>query len=326
MDRRSFIGSLALAALSGSAGASDTDRLMPMLDSVETIALWPGTPPGGKAAGPSWDVQEQSSDPNAFHDRLLTKISRPALCRFPAASPDGSALLIVPGGGYRELWVDKEGFEPARRFNQAGVTCFVLIHRLPREGWDNPTEAPIEDAQRAMRLIRANSGRYGLDPARVGVLGFSAGGHLAASLCARAGASFYKTVDSSDTLSAKPSFAALLYPVITMLAPYAHEASRETLLGERASRQLRESWSCERLVTRNAPPMFLASAADDPDVAPENTLEMLAALHRAEVPAEMHLFERGSHGFGIRTGANEPVAVWPDLLLRWGVSHGIFRS
>lgn len=298
---------------------------LPALDSVKSIPLWPGMPPGGKGVGIALRVEEHSSNPNAFHDRVVTGIARPALCVFPAASPNGSALLIAPGGGYRELRVDKEGFEVAQRFSEAGVTSFVLFYRLPHEGWRTRSNTSLQDAQRAMRLIRSNAIGFAIDPDRVGALGFSAGGHLAASLSERPDAPLYDAIDAADGYDARPSFAALLYPVITMFATYAHEASREMLLGGRATLALRKAWSCERLVTRNAPPTFLAAAADDPDVSPENTLEMFAALRRAAVPAEMHLFERGGHGFGLAAAAGAPVGAWPDLLLRWGASHGYLR-
>jgi acetyl esterase/lipase len=201
----------------------------------------------------------------------------------------------------------------------------VLIYRLPREGWRSPALAPLEDAERAMRLIRANAARFGIDPRRLGVLGFSAGGHLMGLLATGGSVSPYAAVDSAGGVSAAPAFAALIYPVITMLPPFAHEASREMLLGERPSHSERAAWSCEQRVTAATPPVFLVAAADDPDVAPDNSLQMFAALRRARVPAELHMFERGGHGFGI--GApGEPIGAWPDLLLHWGASHGFFGA
>jgi acetyl esterase/lipase len=179
---------------------------------------------------------------------------------------------------------------------------------------------PLEDAMRAIRLVRAGAAQYGVDPVRIGVLGFSAGGHLAAMLALRANADLYVPVDVADRDSARPLFAALLYPVITMLPPYAHEASREMLLGDNATLAERAAYSCERLVTRGAPPMFLAAAADDSDVPVQNTLAMFAALRRAQVPAEMHIFERGGHGFGLGN-SDQPLSAWPQLLLAWLRAH-----
>jgi acetyl esterase/lipase len=320
MDRRAFIGALALTALPGTVRSAAPS--VPAFDSIMTLPLWPAAPPGGPGVDMALRADERGSD--LRHDRLLSAISRPLLCVFPAAVSDGSALLIMPGGGYRELQIDNEGFDVARRFNEAGVTAFVLLYRLPHEGWSDFSDVPLQDAQRAMRLIRANAVHFGIDPARVGVLGFSAGGHLAASLATHADVSAYALVDAAERMSAKPSFAALLYPVITMLRPFAHEASRDMLLGPRPSFAKRAAYSCERLVTGDTPATFLIAAADDPDVSPENTLKMFDALRRAHAPAEMHLFERGGHGFGIRGAVGWPAAAWPDLLLRWGASRRYF--
>jgi acetyl esterase/lipase len=322
MDRRTFVA--ALAALPSAAASAEA--LNPPLELQETIALWPGVPPGAGTVLPTLRVDEQSPSPDAFRNRVLTGVARPVLYVVRPERPDGSALLVIPGGGYREEYVDNEGFDIAARFSAAGVTCFVLVYRLPAEGWQVARDVPLQDAQRAMRLIRANAAGYALDPERVGAIGFSAGGHLAASLAVRSNTAVYATQDAADVLNAKPAFAALFYPVITMLPPYAHEASREMLLGNSPSTALRAAYSCERLVTADMPAMFLVDALDDDYVAPENTLAMFAALRAAKVPVEMHLFERGGHGFAIRGAASLPAASWPDLLLKWGASRGIFRS
>lgn len=282
---------------------------------VERVPLWPGTPPGGPAPSLALRVVERSPDPGKYHLRALSGVARPVFAVVRASSPSGSALLILPGGGYRELAVDT-AFAAARRFAQQGVTAFVLLYRLPREGWRNGPIVPLQDAMRAMRVLRASAAQYAIDPARIAVLGFSAGGHLAAMLSLRVGDNVYAPVDSADRESPRPFFAALLYPVITMLPPYAHEASREMLLGDNPSLSEREAYSCERLVTPGAPPMFLTAAADDADVPVENTLAMFAALRRAQLPAEMHIFQRGGHGFGLGN-ASEPLSAWPGLLLAW---------
>jgi acetyl esterase/lipase len=315
LDRRSLLGSAALSVILTGTRALAAPELLPGSGSVETVLLWPATPPGGQGLAPTFRVEEHSPNPQKFHFRALSGIARPALCVFPAPSPTGAALLIAPGGGYRGLTIDT-AFAAARRFAQAGISGFVLIYRLPHEGWREAANVPLQDAMRGMRILRARSARYRIDPARIGVLGFSAGGHLAATLSLRAEAQAYTPVDATDRKSARPSFAALLYPVITMLPPFAHEASREMLLGDRATLVQRAAWSCERLVTHGAPPMFLAAAADDPDVPVDNTLAMFAALRRAHVPVEMHIFERGGHGFSLGD-PDQPLSAWPGLLLKW---------
>ena len=314
MDRRELLGAVALSAVA-TAGAGTSPSAVPEFVPVERVPLWPGTPPGGPVPDLSLRVVERSPEPAKYHLRALSGVTRPLLAVVRAPSPNGSAILFIPGGGYRELTVDV-AFASARRFAERGVTGFVLLYRLPHEGWRDGPNVPLEDAMRAMRLLRARAAQYGIDPARAGVLGFSAGGHLAATLGLRSGANVYAPVDAADRQSARPLFAALLYPVVTMLPPYAHEASREMLLGDNPTFAERAAYSCERLVTRRAPPMFLAAAADDPDVPVENTLAMFAALRHAQVPAEMHVFERGGHGFGLGN-PGQPLSAWPALLLKW---------
>jgi acetyl esterase/lipase len=324
MDRRAFLSSLATAAVAIIPIASAQD-VPAVFAPFEAIPLWPALPPGAPARLPELLVLEESRDAGAYHNRVATGIGQPAVFVARPAKPNGSGLLVVPGGGYREIWIDNEGFDVATRLNQAAITAFVLLYRLPGEGWRSASDVPLQDAQRAIRLIRANAERFAIDPARTGVLGFSAGGHIAAQLACRADARVYDPQDEVDRLSANPSFAGTIYPVITMLAPYAHEPSREMLLGAQPSEALRAAYSCEHLVTPAVPPSFLAAALDDPDVPPENTLAYFAALRSAHVPAEMHLFEKGGHGFGLGAAGSE-VSAWPDLFLRWGAERGYFRS
>ena len=314
MDRRELLGAGALTAVA-TVGSGVSPIAIPAFGSVERIPLWPGVPPGGPVADVALNVVERSPDPATYHLRALSGVVRPFFMIVRAPSPSGAALLIIPGGGYRELTIDI-AFDAARRFAREGVTGFVLIYRLPHEGWRDAPNVPLQDAARAMRLLRANAAQYAIDPARIGLLGFSAGGHLVATLSLRSNPDVYSPVDAADRENTRPAFAALLYPVITMLPPFAHEASREMLLGDNPKRAQRAAYSCERLVTSGAPPMFVAAAADDPDVPVENTLEMFAALRRAHVPAEMHIFERGGHGFGLGS-AGEPLSAWPELLLAW---------
>ncbi len=251
----------------------------------------------------------------------MTGVTQPTLAVFRPAVPEGSAVLILPGGGYQRLSIDIEGYDVARVMNKSGVTAFVLTYRLPHEGWQDAPDVPLQDAQRAIRLIRANAARFSIEPLRVGVLGFSAGGHLAASLATRSDAKVYPMLDEADAESAAPVTAALLYPVITMLPPFAHEASRAQLLGDNPSTELRGAYSCERLVTRDTPPCFIAATLDDPDVPPDNSLEMLASLRVAHVESELHLFSAGGHGFGLAIG--EPAGAWPELFVRWARTHGL---
>jgi acetyl esterase/lipase len=258
---------------------------------------------------------------SGFLDRIVTRIGHPQMTVFRPARPNGAAVLVMPGGGYIRVVIDKEGFEVGRRLAAAGVTAFVLRYRLPRDGWAAPADAPLADAQRALRLIRARAATDGLDPQRVAVLGFSAGGHLAASLSTRFGAQVYAPVDAADRLSARPDLCGLGYPVLDLAPAIWHRGSSEALLGANATAEMRAAYSPNRHVTAAMPPTFIFHAADDPSVPVENSLALFATLRAAKVPAELHVFEEGGHGFGIWLARGKPAAAWPDLFLAWARRH-----
>ena len=320
MDRRTLIGVLAASGLVPSLAKAAAAPPTPQ----ETIPLWPVQLPDDQTSSPVFNTVETSTVPGVYN-RQISGIAHPLLTVFRPQTPDGSALLIIPGGSYFFEAEDNEGFGPAALFAARGITTFVLTYRLPGEGWKNGANVPLQDAQRAMRTIRAHCRDYGHEPTRVGVLGFSAGGHVAGLLATKSEMQSYAPMDEIDTYDPKPSFAALLYPVVTMLLPYAHEASRVRLLGAKATTAQRTAYSVERAVTAATPPTFLCAADDDPDVPTENSLMMFAALRAAKVPSEMHIFEKGSHGFGLGP-PTLPVSQWPELFLRWGASQGYFRN
>jgi acetyl esterase/lipase len=330
MDRRTLLATGLAAALPLPAYAVDTliegDGRVPS-DPSETVLLWPGTPPGGEGVNlPPWRTYVRTPAALPLADRSLNQVGRPQLDVFRPERPDGSALIIAPGGGYSREVFDLEGMDIARHFNAQGVTCFMLRYRLPGEGWKNRELVPLQDAQRAMRLVRVNAAKYGVDPARIGFMGFSAGGHLAASIATKFDVPAYAPLDTADTVSARPDFSVPMYPVITM-GEGCHAGSRDHLLGENASPELIETWSLERNVGPNTPPTFLALAADDTVVPPlPNAGAYYVALQETKIPSEIHLFESGGHGFGLANTVGKPDAAWPDLLTRWGRSHGFFRA
>ena len=313
LNRRTALG-LAAAAM------TPVSQTVAPLDPSETIRLWPGAAPGGERVTVTPRVVERSTDP-AFHDRFAQYTTEPILTVLRPARPNGASLLLIPGGGYKWAVVDKEGLDCARVFAAAGVTCFVLRYRLPGDGWAAGPDAPLQDAQRALRLVRARAAADGLDPARVAVLGASAGGHLAGMLTARTDAT-YASVDGADAASFRPDLSILLYPVATMADPFVHAGSRRELLGAAPTAEAIARWSLERMDWRAAPPTFLLHAIDDPAVPVENSLQLLSALRAAAVPAEAHLFEEGGHGFGIRLIEGKPAAAWPALALAWAARHG----
>ena len=314
IDRRSV---LAFAAAGVPAAA-----ILPVPgDPTEVLALWPKLPPGAPAVLP----QEQYVDrqtPGLPHDRYAAAIARPTITVFRPEHPNGDAVLVAPGGAYVRVVTDKEGFETARWLNARGVTAFVLRYRLPGGGWANRSDVPLQDAQRAMRLIRAQARSFAIDPGRLAVMGFSAGGHVAASLAVRYDAAVYDPVDAADRQSARPQVAALVYPVISMGA-HAHAGSRNQLLGKTPGDAQIRAYSPDRNVSTATPPSVLFHAADDETVPVENSLMMFDALRAASVPAELHIFEKGGHGFGLRLPPDNSAMRWPDLFLGFARTHGL---
>jgi len=240
---------------------------------------------------------------------------------FRPAKPNGGAVLICPGGGYRWVVIDKEGYEMARLLAARGVTAFVLFYRLPAE---SGSDSPLADAQRAMRIIRRRAGSFAVDPKRVCAMGFSAGGHVCASLLTRFEAQVYKPVDAADRRSARPDGAAPIYPVISMSAPTAHVGSRAELIGEHASKALERRYNPSLHVASDAPPTFLLHAEDDPSVPVANTLMLREALIAARVAVETHLYPEGGHGFGLRLSRGHSVEGWQEVLWTWGVKRHLF--
>lgn len=290
----------------------------------EVVQLWPGAMPGDRGTPIRPKSDEHSNDP-AHPDRWLTGIARPVLIVHRPKRPNGSAVLLVPGGSYRFLAYDNEGTSQARWLNEQGVTAFILLYRLPTEGWGGRADVPLQDAQRAVRVIRAGAAGFGVDPARVAVLGFSAGGHLAGSLATGHAEHVYAPVDAADRFSARPDIAGLIYPVITMVGSFGHDESRDDLLGAGAPMTERQRRSVELRVDAQTPPVFLVHASDDGLVPVENSLALHAALLAAKRPAELHVFDEGGHGFGVRASKAVPVSNWPHLFAAFAARKGVFR-
>ncbi len=298
------------AGLSGTPQAPVTIPAPPEptgLLSSEVIELWPaGKVPGAEKVTVSRVVLERGSP--AAHDRAVMHVTRPILEVFRPKKPNGAAVVLLPGGGYVRLAVDKEGAMGGRRLAAAGITACVLNYRLPGDGWAAGIDAPLQDVQRAMRLVRANAGRWGIDPKRVGVMGFSAGGHLAGAILTRHDAKTYEPLDAADQLSARPDMVVLGYAV--MAARQAQGASPE------AARPLNEN------VRPGLPPTFIVQAADDKTVPVINSLTMFQALQAAGVPVEMHIYQEGGHGFGFALPADRPGSNWPEAFEAWAKREG----
>ena len=266
----------------------------------QTFSLWEHGAPGAQGSAPE-DV--------------------PTITAFVPMDPtrSGTAVLIAPGGSYHMLASNHEGRQVANWFNAMNVTAFVLKYRLGPK-YHNPIE--LEDAQRAMRWVRAHAAQYGFNPNRVGMMGFSAGGHLTSTVGTHFDDGNPSASDPIDRVSCKPDFLILGYPVITMLPPYAHEGSVTNLLGDNSTTEQRKQMSSELHVTAQTPPTFLLSTTEDGLVPVENTVMFYMALRKAGVPAEMHVFEKGPHGVGLDL-ADPVLGVWPTLLANWLRERGL---
>jgi acetyl esterase/lipase len=283
---------------------------------AEEITIWPGTAPGSQTAPARQEVVERSKDP-AVKDRAVFGVTQPTLEIWKPQNPNGTAVIVMPGGAYQRVVVDKEGIEMGERLTRDGITVFVLTYRLPVGGHTHSSAVALQDAQRAVRLVRKNAQAWGLKPDHIGVMGFSAGGHVAASLGTSFDKKVYDAVDEADSISAKPDFLALVYPVISMDAGVTHEESRRNLLGTEPSEAAINEYSADKHVRPDMPPTFLLHADDDSQVTTENTIRLYRALKAAQVSAELHIFRKGEHGFGLRFTKGLPVAVWPDLYVAW---------
>jgi len=276
--------------------------------SAPFVPLWTGTPPGGGFKAGT----VPANDPGTF----LRNIDRPGMRMFKPARPNGASVLVIPGGAYTFLSIGNEGVDIAGRLTALGYTVYVLVYRLPGEGWANRADVPLQDAQRGLRMVRAAAVRDGLDPHKVAVVGFSAGGHLAATLETDFAQTVYAPRDATDRIDARPDAAALIYPVISAAPPLTHALSAEQLLGKDPDPAAVARRSPAQHVTETTPPTFLLHAMDDGAVVPDNSLMMMAALRKAGRPVEAHFVNEGGHGFGIGP-ATLPAGHWVEMLDRW---------
>jgi acetyl esterase/lipase len=275
----------------------------------DVINLWPnGAIPN---AIPGATITEKSETGTDGILRI-SQVSVPTLTVYrPAKQTSDAAVMICPGGGYWILASGHEGADMARWFNELGMTAFVLKYRLPDDKiMTSPHEVPLLDAMQGMKLIRQNATKYGLNPDKLGVMGFSAGGHLAATLSTH----YHRGPKADET--AKPNFAVLLYPVITF-GPKAHSGSRDKLLGKNAPAELVTYYSNELQVTDKTPPTLLVHSMDDTAVPVENSIDYTLALKQYKVPAEMHIYPTGGHGYGLRTASKGTVSGWPEACKGW---------
>jgi len=292
-----FCGGLFLGASRRSAGAEP-------VEAPPVIPLWPQGAPGAKGTDPEKDIPT-----------ITVWLARPE-------TATGAAVVVCPGGGYGMLAVEHEGKQIAEWLNTMGIAAFVLKYRLgPR--YHHPIE--LGDAQRAIRLLRLHADEWHLAPDRIGIIGFSAGGHLAASLSTHFDSGNADAADMVDRAGSRPDFAILAYPVISMTEPWTHAGSRKNLLGDQPDPEVAKNLSLETAVTPRTPPTFIFQTNADTTVPAENAVYYFLALRKAGVPAELHLFENGRHGVGL--AMDDPaLSEWPALLANWLRARGLLKK
>ena len=260
-----------------------------------TMELWPDAPPG--ALG----TESKDKPTITMHLPITVNSTR-------------AAVVVLPGGGYHRLAEDHEGRQIARWLNSYGVAAYIVKYRHAGKGYGYP--APQDDAQRAMQIVRSKAGQWELDANKIGVLGFSAGGHLASTVTTLFDTEYGMAGDASDNVSSRPDFSVLCYPVISMTQWFTHRGSKRNLLGEQPDAELVKLMSTELQVTEKTPPVFLLHADDNREVWPENSIAFYTALRKVKVKAELHIYEKGGHGFGLGQGKG-PVESWPNVCRDW---------
>jgi acetyl esterase/lipase len=292
--------------------------LSPLLKAqTSTITLWPG-------GIPDLVLNINYSEKATINEGIPTrfeKVTDPSLYVYlpPADKATGTAVLICPGGGYAALAFNHEGNAIAKWLNENGIAGIILKYRLPSDLiMKKKSIGPLQDAQEALRTIRRNAAKWNIDPQKIGVMGFSAGGHLASTLSTHYDEKVYEVKDST---SARPDFSILLYPVITMDSSFTHAGSRRNLIGEDPGDEAVKRFSNELQITENTPPAFLVHSGDDNSVPVKNSIVYYEGLKKYNIPSELHIFQKGGHGYGLATG-RDTQSAWPALCLSWMKSLG----
>lgn len=272
---------------------------------AKTIELYKGDIPGAIGTAP---------DPTDGNQFWITSVSRPSLAYYPANENSGTAIIVCPGGGYAGLTYMFEGTMTAQWLSSKGISAFVLKYRLPDDKYmKDRKNGPLQDVQQAIRYVRANAKEYGIDPNKIGVIGFSAGGHLASTVSTHYNDNVYK---SEYNVSARPDFSILIYPVITLDPAETHAGTREALIGKDADKALTDRYSSHLQVTEDTPPAFLVHALDDNLVPYANSIMYANALRAKKVQCEVHLYANGDHGLRVKK-PTDTQAFWHDACEKW---------
>lgn len=309
------ISSLVLLLIAGCVGLTAADAPRPSAK----VMLWPGHPPGA-IADPAYVEEIVYRDAEKTQARV-SKVTEPTLEIYlpPADKANGTGVIICPGGGYSVLAYDHEGIQVAEFFNRLGIAAFILKYRLPSDAiMQDKSVGPLQDAQEAIRTVRRRAADFAVDPAKIGIMGFSAGGHLAASATVLHDWTVYPATDAT---SARPDFSILVYPVISMQADLSHGGSRKNLLGAEPDAARMEKLSIDRQVNERTPPTFLIHSVDDRTVLVENSINYVLAAKKHKVPVELHVYPTGGHGYGLGVSPQSPRS-WPEVLKTWLKANG----
>jgi acetyl esterase/lipase len=317
--RRGLLHAAALLALLALlAGAGPLVLVASAQNGPEEILLWPGTPPGnGSVTGP------EKIGTGGAGLGAVSNIATPRMRVYRPAQPNGAAVLVAGGGGYFRIQLWKESTPAAEWLQAHGFTVFELIYRLPNDGWD--AGAPFMDAQRAMKIIRTRAGEFGVNPAKIGIMGFSAGGHLAGFTAYQPARALYAGADRYEAVSARPDFAVLLFPVVTLRKPYDTTRTRREIIGDKADAKAEAEWSLDTYASKDAPPTIIFAAADDTTTPPGHGILLFETLVAAGASAELHLFRDGGHGWGLGK-QGQVISQWPALFQTWARSHEIIEK
>ncbi len=298
-----------LAALTAISAVQLGGAVPAMADQWEEIPLWPGKPPGrGGVTGP-----EKLGEAGAGFG-ALSNIATPRMRVYRPAKPNGAAVIVCGGGGYFRIQLWKESTPIARWLQERGFTVFELLYRLPNDGWD--ASAPFMDAQRAMRIVRTRATEFSIDPKQIGIMGFSAGGHLAGFTALQPQRALYTGSDKYEKVSARPDFSALLFPVVSLRKPYDTTRTRREIIGDTPSAEAENTWSLDTYASADAPPTIIFASADDKTAPPGHGIMLFEKLNAAGASAELHMFRDGGHGWGL--GRPEQVlSQWPDMFVKW---------
>lgn len=307
-----------LAALTAIGAVQMGGTVPAMAQEREEILLWPGNPPGGGGVtGP-----EKLGDTGAGFG-ALSNISTPRMRVYRPAKANGAAVVVCGGGGYFRIQLWKESTPIARWLQEKGFTVFELIYRLPNDGWD--AFVPFMDAQRAMKIARTRAAEFGVDPQQIGIMGFSAGGHLAGFTALQPQRALYAGADKYEKFSARPDFSVLLFPVVSLRKPYDTTRTRRELIGETPSAEAENAWSLDTYASADAPPTIIFASSDDKTAPPGHGIMLYEKLNGAGASAELHLFRDGGHGWGL--GRPEQVlSQWPDMFVKWFNSGKIVQN